>query len=353
MIKLFKNIRKNLLSENKTTNYLKYAIGEIILVVIGILIALTVNNWNERKKTDSQFKTSIENLYNSIMFDVENFQILQKGVRDKIELIPKVLSTPTDSINGRTIQNAFFVLNGGKPYYSETPFFLNNLKADPNNVKQTEIVKEITNYSNSLKANLDDVKENAVQMMINQGIPFSIPIVGFTNKFETIDSLFYNNYHFGRFNYLLNQPNFKAEMQSLEVSLTFQYYGLNTEIGSGKSILALIKNYYPKVKILYKDVGIIGTSINGFDDVGAKSTPMIETDFNNSIWELKLHLKKGAVKFRCRDSWSINWGGDTFPEGKGYQDGPDIKVSEEGTYQVTLNLTNKTYKFVKLDDKTL
>ncbi len=51
MIKLFRNIRKNLLVEGKTTKYFKYAIGEIFLVVIGILIALSINNWNEKRKT--------------------------------------------------------------------------------------------------------------------------------------------------------------------------------------------------------------------------------------------------------------------------------------------------------------
>ena len=50
MIKLFRNIRKNLLAEGKTTNYLKYAVGEIVLVVIGILIALQINNWNDARK---------------------------------------------------------------------------------------------------------------------------------------------------------------------------------------------------------------------------------------------------------------------------------------------------------------
>ena len=49
MIKLFRNIRKNLLTEDKTSKYLKYAIGEIVLVVIGILIALQINNWNENR----------------------------------------------------------------------------------------------------------------------------------------------------------------------------------------------------------------------------------------------------------------------------------------------------------------
>ena len=50
MIKLFKNIRKKLAAENKVPAYLRYAIGEIILVVIGILIALQINNWNEQRK---------------------------------------------------------------------------------------------------------------------------------------------------------------------------------------------------------------------------------------------------------------------------------------------------------------
>ena len=51
MIKFFRKIRQNLIMENKTTKYFKYAIGEIILVVIGILIALSINNWNENSKS--------------------------------------------------------------------------------------------------------------------------------------------------------------------------------------------------------------------------------------------------------------------------------------------------------------
>jgi len=52
MITFFRHIRKDLMEKNKTGKYLKYAIGEIILVVIGILIALQINNWNESKKTE-------------------------------------------------------------------------------------------------------------------------------------------------------------------------------------------------------------------------------------------------------------------------------------------------------------
>ena len=54
MIKFFRKIRQKLLSENKFSKYLVYAIGEIVLVVIGILIALQINNWNENRKNEEQ-----------------------------------------------------------------------------------------------------------------------------------------------------------------------------------------------------------------------------------------------------------------------------------------------------------
>ena len=53
MIKFFRKIRQKLLSENKFSKYLLYAIGEIILVVLGILIALQLNNLNDERKTEN------------------------------------------------------------------------------------------------------------------------------------------------------------------------------------------------------------------------------------------------------------------------------------------------------------
>ncbi|MFT5217432.1 MAG: hypothetical protein ACJA1H_001278 [Glaciecola sp.] len=53
MIKFFRKIRYDLMDKNKTGKYLKYAIGEIILVIMGILIALTINNWNQDRLTEN------------------------------------------------------------------------------------------------------------------------------------------------------------------------------------------------------------------------------------------------------------------------------------------------------------
>ena len=51
MIGFFRKIRKQLADDNKPLKYMRYAIGEIVLVVIGILIALSINNWNEQRIT--------------------------------------------------------------------------------------------------------------------------------------------------------------------------------------------------------------------------------------------------------------------------------------------------------------
>jgi len=63
MIKFFRHIRKSLLMKNQTGRYFKYAIGEIILVVIGILIALSINNWNENRIKSNKETTILANIH--------------------------------------------------------------------------------------------------------------------------------------------------------------------------------------------------------------------------------------------------------------------------------------------------
>ncbi|WP_299184704.1 DUF6090 family protein [uncultured Aquimarina sp.] len=70
MIKLFRKIRQNLLSENKFSKYLLYAIGEIVLVVIGILIALQISNLNEQSKKEDLRKNYVNSLKKDLESDI-------------------------------------------------------------------------------------------------------------------------------------------------------------------------------------------------------------------------------------------------------------------------------------------
>ena len=70
MIKFFRKIRQKMLIENKFSKYLIYAIGEIILVVIGILIALAINNSNEKSKLEAQELVYLESLKNDLSISI-------------------------------------------------------------------------------------------------------------------------------------------------------------------------------------------------------------------------------------------------------------------------------------------
>jgi len=71
MIKFFRKIRQRLLTENKFSKYLLYAIGEIVLVVIGILIALQINNWNNDRIERHSEASALNEILGNLERDVE------------------------------------------------------------------------------------------------------------------------------------------------------------------------------------------------------------------------------------------------------------------------------------------
>ncbi|MFC3879768.1 DUF6090 family protein [Algoriphagus namhaensis] len=66
MLKFFRQIRKHLVEQNKVRKYILYAVGETLLVVIGILIALQVNNWNENRKLEKVSDQTLQSLEEEI-----------------------------------------------------------------------------------------------------------------------------------------------------------------------------------------------------------------------------------------------------------------------------------------------
>ena len=104
MLKFFRKIRQKQLSENKFSKYLIYAIGEIGLVVIGILIAVQINNWNERIKNQKLIARYTENLIEDLVQDstviADRINLIKSDVR-AIEAFEKRVSKsqePLDTI---------------------------------------------------------------------------------------------------------------------------------------------------------------------------------------------------------------------------------------------------------------
>ena len=169
MIKIFRNIRKKLAHENKVSAYLRYAIGEIVLVVLGILIALQVNNWNEARQNEEKIT--------NILVDI------QKDLSDDVLDANKVFNRyiRNDSLQELFLDNKLPI--GSYQYiYYYTNFVIHkngyfNLTQNSNNIpkKYTNIYKDLNNlyiniasdipvYNNRIRAtvynNLDYIAKN-------------------------------------------------------------------------------------------------------------------------------------------------------------------------------------------------
>lgn len=90
MIKIFRKLRHKLLVQNKFTRYLLYAIGEIILVVIGILLALEINNRNELKKNENATELVLKEIQNNLLEDIKLAQENLNNYLDYYSIAKKI-----------------------------------------------------------------------------------------------------------------------------------------------------------------------------------------------------------------------------------------------------------------------
>ena len=158
MIKFFRRIRQQLLSEGNTTKYLKYAIGEIILVVIGILIALQINNWNETRKDKLKETSYLQDL----KLDLVN---CQKELDRVIKKTNRTKNCATEAIKIITLKsktkdeaNLDYLLIGADSHsiFSSTEGVINDiLSSGKLDLIQNE---NIRTYVSGWKANLSNLR---------------------------------------------------------------------------------------------------------------------------------------------------------------------------------------------------
>src|SRR6056297_1266377 len=92
MLKFFRKIRQNLLMENKTSKYFKYAIGEILLVVIGILLALQINNWNENRRNSNKETAILANIHKEFNQNKKQLDSVVKAHKAVLRNCAKIIS---------------------------------------------------------------------------------------------------------------------------------------------------------------------------------------------------------------------------------------------------------------------
>jgi len=133
MIKFFRQIRFKLMNENKTSRYFKYAIGEIVLVVIGILIALQINNWNENQKEEKKAQILFEDLYVELEDAAKNIKRNNIGNEVYVNFLGEILNK-WDTLDLGVItnirKNKFDFVNFSTLFYLSSYSQFNDVNSD-------------------------------------------------------------------------------------------------------------------------------------------------------------------------------------------------------------------------------
>jgi hypothetical protein len=200
MIKFFRKIRQRLLTENKFSKYLLYAIGEIVLVVIGIMIALQVNNWNQnRKQLDNEVQ-----LYSKLYNDLNSEYLNVAKEYEQFSAYSKFFSHIYNETTGEAQYNNQLQYNFFVWFHRHEMFIKEKYSEELNNITNDNIHQRLKSFiSVEMETNVaidlwNEYQLKEVRPYLNrQGINktkamFSTELDGFASAVSNIDFIEYS-----------------------------------------------------------------------------------------------------------------------------------------------------------------
>ncbi|MBT8254849.1 MAG: hypothetical protein KJN68_12825 [Bacteroidia bacterium] len=284
MIKFFRLIRQNLLSEGKTGKYFKYALGEIILVVIGILIALQINNWNQERIQNIELNSLLDRIGSSVQSDIRDLNLLTTARRNMGEKSTSIFEDfITSEVNTISMEDVTFI---GLAFQeiNNLIYFRSNLSAfeSLNNSTYNRKIQntDLASLLNAYYTNAEKIKE--AEARYNEQLEFRNQ--AWFSKFRdnsTDQQLFLNPWSFaddfssveGRYLEILRD----ASSRSVIGSGFFEPYLINQyeeQILMGSTIVDMIQNSetafdtqtkldFSGILYSFSDADILGILING------------------------------------------------------------------------------------------
>ena len=238
MIKFFRKIRQNLISEGKTGKYFKYAIGEIILVVIGILIALQINNWNENTTFKNELKQIVKEVHNDLNQDII---YLKKEIKNEKAFINNI----DNLLNNRNKMSADSLLNNISKVHSITSFIpvnfgYNKLNKHPRTeMLPDSLTNNLTTYYSAFSNDMNNIFYEGLSLyslnifrdyLIKYGFPIE------TKKLERPKDI-------SNLNHIINDIEFIGILRNTKQNRSVQLSILIDAHKQAENSLEIINNY--------------------------------------------------------------------------------------------------------------
>ena len=348
MIKFFRKIRYNLLSDNKTGKYFKYAVGEIILVVIGILIALQINNWNENQKAHKAKKEE----YAAIILD------LDRDLERQMRLYWAVgwAKIATYDIAGKSLVDTTFVDIISFNYFNYLIYTLEyysyvkeNHKHLTGEINEEDINHKLANYlyyQNSVDQGL-----SAYNSLIEElRSYFSVNGILDLEAATSFDGAYTSNLNIQ----VVNEDKLRSQMhdesfqghlvmlKTLSERLRQKMFGL---MKTNYELQVLLANFIDQP--IDNNLGVVGSAIPGGPD---QFVALKQINDQENTWEIMLDLEDGKIKFqKDKYPWAYRWGRNLFQQGELEPLGSDIPV-KKGRYQIQVNLNELTYSLTEKEE---
>ncbi len=301
MIKFFRKIRQKMLTENKFGKYLIYAIGEIILVVIGILIALQINNWNTNKANEKEAYNQLLEVQKEILNNIVEFD--QRGTYyfEKLRDVRRVFSdtlTQEDYHSSATLRS---IITSFSPIVTQNEAF-NKLAENADNLpdKYKTLVTEIKTLYNHSRF---ERSSNTLEVLSNQYFEF-------TSEFRESN---YRGDYDAYFKFLLTSKAYKNKLARFSFTLddlapelvnkkynAIAVYNKMVALGFPKNDNGILKTMYqevtPKVAELF-----VGNYTNTFDT--------IRIDYKNKEFSAYHSKFKSKNQLNIKDDSTLNFSG--------------------------------------------
>ncbi len=244
MIKFFRQIRFDLMEKNKTGKYFKYAIGEIVLVVIGILIALQINNWNESSKQRIEEVRLLENVLIDLVSDINQLKDHIRNATARQTIVDSIFTILHKDYNSDPIK---FLNYNFVAISTENHFEVNSGTFDESQsagslkfIQNDSLREQIFNYYRNTKRNYDD--ENTVQSLYRDIFPIMFKRIIATKEFILRHNGTISNLPELNISALSKDQDYMAILLQKEISEEYQIKSWQSFLQDAKSLVQQIQS---------------------------------------------------------------------------------------------------------------